>query len=122
MKPLTINALILRYFRYAQTYYVKNGQQTDEVYGIRAALSRLRQLYGRTVAKDFGPKAYKLVREAMIQEGLSRKYINDSMARIRRMFKWGVAEELLPALDPTSPGKCAGPAQRPQQGHRGPSR
>jgi integrase len=92
-----INTLILRYFRYAQTYYVKNGQQTDEVYGIRAALSRLRKLYGRTLARDFGPKAFKLVRETMIQEKkLSRKYINKSMARIRRMFKWGIAEELLP--------------------------
>jgi integrase len=94
-KSPTINSLILKYYRSAQTYYVKNGQTTDEVYGIRAALNRLQQLYGRTVAKDFGPKAFKLVREAMIQEGLSRKYINKSMERIRRMFRWAVAEELL---------------------------
>jgi integrase len=93
---LLINSLILQYYRYAQTYYVKNGEQTDEVYGIRAALSRLRNLYGRAPAKEFGPKAFKLVREGMIQEGRNRNYINDSMARIRRMFKWGVAEELLP--------------------------
>jgi integrase len=67
---------------------------------IRAALNRLQQLYGRTVAQEFGPKAFKIVREAMIREELSRKYINDSMARIRRMFKWGVAEELLPPAIP----------------------
>ena len=79
-EPLIINTLILQYFRYAKAYYVKNDQQTDEVYGILAALSRLRQLYGRTPAMDFGPKAFKLVREAMIQEKkLSRKYINKSM-------------------------------------------
>jgi hypothetical protein len=30
---LLINSLILQYYRYAQTYYVKNGEQTDEVYG-----------------------------------------------------------------------------------------
>ena len=36
--PLLINALILRYYRYAKAYYVKNGQMTDEVDGIRAAL------------------------------------------------------------------------------------
>jgi hypothetical protein len=34
----TINSLILGYYRYAQTYYIKNGKPTDEVYGIRAAL------------------------------------------------------------------------------------
>jgi len=96
-QALTINALILRYYRYAQTYYVKNGQPTDEVYGIRASLSRLRKLYGKTLAEDFGPKAFKLVREAMIQEGLSRKYINDSMGRVRRTFKWAVGEQLVPA-------------------------
>jgi hypothetical protein len=57
-KSPTINSLILEYYRFAQTYYVKDGQTTDEVYGIRAALSRLKQLYGKTVAKDFGLKAF----------------------------------------------------------------
>jgi hypothetical protein len=28
-EPLAINDLILRYYRYAQGYYVKNGQPTD---------------------------------------------------------------------------------------------
>ncbi len=92
---LRINGLILQYFRFAKTYYVKNGKPTDEVAGLRAALRRLRKLYGRTSPEAFGPKAFKIVRESMIQEGLSRKYVNDSMARIRRMFRWSVAEELV---------------------------
>jgi len=107
-QALTINALILRYYRYAKTYYVKNGQPTDEVYGIRASLSRLRKLYGNTLAKDFGPKAFKIVRESLIQEELSRTYINALMARIRRMFKWGVAEELLPPSIPQALENVAG--------------
>jgi integrase len=93
--PLTIDQLILAYFRYATGYYQKDGKPTDELDGIRSALRRLRQLYGRTLARDFGPMAFKLVREAMVQEELSRKYINDSMSRIRRMFRWAVAEELV---------------------------
>jgi hypothetical protein len=91
--PLRINGLILQYFRFAKSYYVKDGARTDEVAGIRAALRRLRKLYGRRGVDEFGPKAFKIVREAMVQEGLSRKYIGDSMARIRRMFRWAVAEE-----------------------------
>ena len=93
----TVSELILAYYQFAQTYYVKAGRATDEVAGIRSALRRLRLQYGTCLAKDFGPKAFKTVREGMIQEGLSRKYINDSMARIRRMYRWAASEELLPA-------------------------
>jgi len=32
----------------------------------------------------------------MIQGGDSRRYINDHVGRIRRMFRWAASEELLP--------------------------
>lgn len=95
-KSIKVKALVLKYFRFAKGYYLKNGQPTDEITSLRIILRRLRKMYGSTQAKDFGPKAFKTVRESLIQKGLSRKYINDSMNRIRRMFKWGVAEELIP--------------------------
>ena len=94
---LTINELILRFFKFAMRYYQKDGHPTDEIAGIRAALKRLRIHYGHKLAGEFGPKDFKLVRETMIQAGYSRKYINDSMARIRRMFRWAVSEELVEA-------------------------
>ncbi|MFP6677723.1 MAG: site-specific integrase, partial [Pirellulaceae bacterium] len=37
---LTINRLILAYFKYANTYYQKDGQPTDEVASLRTALRR----------------------------------------------------------------------------------
>jgi hypothetical protein len=43
--PLLINRVILQFYRFARTYYVKNGKPSDEVAGIRAALRRLRKLY-----------------------------------------------------------------------------
>ena len=89
---LTIDRLVLQYYRHCQRYYVKEGVATDEVAAVRAALRRLRGLYGGTPAEAFGPKAFKLLRESLCQEGLSRKYVNDSMARIRRMFRWAVAD------------------------------
>ena len=95
---LRVKDIILRYYRYAQGEYVdENGDTTDEVTSVRIALRRLRKLYGNTPAVDFGPKALKIVQKAMIDEGLSRKYINDSVNRIRRAFKWCVSEELIPA-------------------------
>ena len=43
---------------------------------------------------EFGPLAMKAIRERMIEDGHSRGYINDSIARIKRMFEWGAAEQL----------------------------
>ena len=93
---LTIEELILRYFRFAKTYYVRNGVETEEVGTLRIALRRLRGLYGSVDATKFGPKSFKTFIDSMVQEGLSRKYINDSIGRVKRLFKWGVAEELIP--------------------------
>jgi len=93
---LTINELILAYYKYAQSYYVKDGRPTREVGNIRATMRRLRAMCGRTVAKDFGPRDFKLLRESLIHEGLSRTYIGDCMGRIKRMFRWAASEELLP--------------------------
>lgn len=94
--PLRVDELVLLYFQHAKGYYVKNGQPTNEIVAIRAALRRLRSMFGSTPTSEFGPKAFKLVRESLIQEGLSRKYVNDSMGRITRMFRWAVVEELIP--------------------------
>jgi integrase len=95
--PLTINELILAYFRHAQVRYVKNGEPTSEIGCLRQALRFVRQLYGTTWAVDFGPKALKDVRQAMISSGRARKSINKDAHRIKRMVRWAVEEELLPA-------------------------
>jgi hypothetical protein len=94
---LKVEELILRYFQFAKTYYVQNGQPTGEITSLSIALKRLRGLYGTSEAAKFGPKSFKTFRDSMIQENLSRKYINDTMGRIRRKFKWSVADELIPA-------------------------
>jgi integrase len=96
-RPSTrIDQLILQYFRFAKTYYLKNGKTTEEVVALRIALRRLRKMFGTVEATKFGPKSFKTLRDSLIHEGLSRKYVNDSMARVRRMFRWAVAEELIP--------------------------
>ena len=60
------------------------------------ALKPLRQLYGSTPAAEFGPKKLKAVRQKMIENGLCRRVINNRVGRIKRMFKWAVADELVP--------------------------
>jgi len=71
------------------------------------------------LANQFGPRALKAVRDAMlthpilrkrrdpktdevhrliVAKGLTRKVINRHIGRIKRIFAWAVEEELLPVM------------------------
>lgn len=94
---LTINELLVRFWAHVTAYYRHpDGSPTSEVDNYRLSLRPLKRLYGHTPAKDFGPLALKAVRNAMIEEGLSRKLINQRVGRVRRAFKWAVGEQLVP--------------------------
>jgi integrase len=92
-----VDELIAAYLDFAKTYYVKNGEITGEYRNIGDALRQLTTLYGRTRVDDFGPSALKAVRRAMIDADLCRRTINNRVNRIRRVFKWGVENEQVPA-------------------------
>ncbi len=47
--------------------------------------------------QEFGPKAFKAIRQTLVDAGNSRPYVNKLMPIITRCFKWAVAEELIPA-------------------------
>jgi integrase len=119
---LSVNELLLAYWRHVETYYVKDGKPTSEQDVTRQALRFVKECYGQALAKDFGPNALKAVRQRMIdhpilrkrkvkdletgevrteeyllRQGLARKVINKHVGRIKRMFGWAVEEELLPA-------------------------
>jgi integrase len=94
---LTIDDLALLFLEYADTHYRhRDGTPTGTADTIRFALRPLIARFGRTAVRDFGPRALKEVRSDMIAAGHSRTYINDMVARIKRMFKWGVQDEHVP--------------------------
>ncbi len=95
---LTVAELANRYRKFAESYYVKNGQQTGTMHGVRVAIRFLRESYGPTRAADFGPLALKALQMRMIEAGHCRRYANGNVDRIRRLFKWAVAEELVSPL------------------------
>lgn len=84
--PLTIAELIDNYWEHVLQHYVKDGQLTGEHNNIRAALRPVLKLYGDTPAADFGPKALKAARQAMIEADISRGVINANASKVRRMF------------------------------------
>jgi hypothetical protein len=117
---LTVNELLARSWRHVESYYVKDAAPTSEPDTIRQALRFVRQLYGHTEARDFGPLAPKAVRDARVARpithkvkaidpatgreiwldrlervGLARRHVNKQVQRIRRMFASAVEEEPL---------------------------
>jgi len=111
---VTVNELILGYWKFANGYYVKNGKKTDELAGVKIALQHLRVLWGKIPANEFGPKSLVAVRQKLIDNGNCRGYINQQIGRIKRCFRWGVAQEILDvtvyqalcAVDGLKKGKC----------------
>jgi integrase len=93
---LVVNELVLRYWRHVEQHYRKDGRPTSQVHVVKAALRPVRKLYGHVTVRDFGPAALKACRTSMVVRGLSRKTVNSLVARIRSMFRWAVAEELVP--------------------------
>jgi integrase len=94
--PVCVSQLMLEYLKFARTYYRKYGKPTREYEQLTECCKLIKKLYGRTPAAEFGPLRLKAVRECMIKADHSREFINKNIDRIRRMFKWAVAEELLP--------------------------
>lgn len=94
---ITVSELAARYYSWAKTYYVAQSGNCGELGGIRLVLGVLRKLYGSKPVTEFGPLAMKATREQMIKIGWCRSYINSQVQRARRMFKWGVQNELVPA-------------------------
>ena len=88
---LTVNELILRYWEFVRTHYVRDGVPSREPENIKDALRHLRPTHGATAAASFGPSALKTVRRRMIEAGLCRNTINARVGKIRRMFRWAVA-------------------------------
>ncbi len=93
---LTIDELAVRYIDFALTYYVKDSKTTSEVDCIRYALRPLVKLFGTRRCRDFGPLLLKQYRDELIRLDFARKTINNSVGRVRRMFRWATENEVLP--------------------------
>ncbi|HEV3003572.1 MAG TPA: site-specific integrase, partial [Pirellulales bacterium] len=92
----TVKELAAAYWTFAEGYYVKDGKPSGHLHVVKQSLRAAVTLYGLLPAGQFGPLRLKAVQHDLIEKGLSRVYINDVCATIRRMFKWAVAQEMLP--------------------------
>lgn len=96
---LTVMELAAAFKRYAKDYYrnPQTGEPSGEYADYRTLLNRLGEQYGRTLAAEFGPLRLKAFRQSLVDLGLSRLTINQSVNRVRHVFKWAVENELIPS-------------------------
>jgi integrase len=93
----SVNEIALAFLDHAQTYYRRaDGTRTSEYADYKLSIRPLRELYGLTPAAAFTPQALKAVRQKMLDADLCRGVVNQRIGRIKRLFKWAVAEALVP--------------------------
>src|SRR5262249_51748851 len=62
---ITVNELLSGFLQYAAGHYVKGGRPTNQVNIIKYAIRPCREMFGKTLARDFGPKRLKKLRDHM---------------------------------------------------------
>jgi integrase len=75
----------------------RRGQRHQAAYEAAYAARELSRHHATALAAEFGPRAFKAIRDRMVRDGRSRQWTNRMMNAIRRCFRWGVGEELVPA-------------------------
>lgn len=75
--------------------WAKSNYSKDEYHGIRSTCGVLLDVHGTTLVHRFGPLALKEVRAKMNEIGWCRTTINNRIFKLRRVFAWGVGEELV---------------------------
>jgi len=94
----TLVELLAAYIDHAEGYYRKNGQPTGTTANLRPILRLLKEMFGTIRVADFRPSHLDAYQVRMIENGASRRYINDACSRIKTMFKWGVSKDMVPVV------------------------
>lgn len=92
---VTVAEVLAAFWVHAEVHYRKDGKGTSEIDNYRDAMRPVRRLYGHTSASNFGPVALRTVRDSMIADGLARTTINGRINRVRHIFRWAVADQLV---------------------------
>jgi hypothetical protein len=105
-EDISIVEVVAAYKKHAKGWY-KSSPKTYEF--VMLAVRPLVELYGSTDAGAFGPKQFKACRKYVMDGKLrgpkastfetlpSRKYVNDLMSRMKKVFSWAAEEELIPS-------------------------
>jgi hypothetical protein len=76
---LSVNDLVLAFWRHAKKRYVKNGRPTSEIGSFKTALRPVRRLYGSEPVTKFGPLALIACRLKLIQAGIIKPWLKTDL-------------------------------------------
>lgn len=97
-KQISMSQLFSDYLKFCETYY--GTGKNSEVHRVARVMRTVCELYGSYPAVDFGVLQFKAVQQQFILDGLARSYINASMNRVVRTFKWLAGEGRLSPIIP----------------------
>lgn len=87
---------VVRYFMVHAEQHYPAGAKSERA-NCHYAAKVLLDFHRTTPVADFGPTALKSIQRSMAEAKHSRTYINSTVNRIKRMFRWAASEELIPA-------------------------
>jgi integrase len=95
---VTVSRVIAEFWAHAKSYYVGPGGEVrgSEADNFRVALLPLKRLYGGTAAAEIGPRSLMAIQQEMVRMGWCRTHVNRQIARIKQVFKWAAAQEMVP--------------------------
>lgn len=88
-QPVYLAQLLLKYATEELPRYSRDEQHCQ-----KGVIRIVRQLFGETLANDFGPLKLRTVRDSMLESGWSVGFVNRQVKRLRLMLRWGVSFEL----------------------------
>ena len=106
---LTIVEILAAYLKHAKTYY---GAASREFANLTRVAKPMKELYGKTPAKHFGPAEFKAIRcWWLLEKTRTRQYVNRQMKQTIQIIKWAVSEGMMPPATHQAV-KCVEPLKR----------
>lgn len=91
--------MVAAYLGWAKKNY---GPEATEYEKAKRVVRSVRAVYGTNEAAQFGYQQFEAVRSSLVADGVGRFYINASMDRLVRIFKWAASRNLIPPAVPQS--------------------
>lgn len=95
----SVKCLAAKYLLHCEQYYVseETEEPTSELKQVELAMKPLVALFAELPVGEFGPRAFKALREHILDTSdLSQDGVNRRMRHVVCCFRWGVEEELVP--------------------------
>ncbi|MDE0867087.1 MAG: site-specific integrase [Rubripirellula sp.] len=90
--PVTVRTITGEFREHAKKRYANNPKELNRFSNLCA---RLEDDFGSEPADEFGPRLLSQVRDDMVGERLSRKYVNRLIRGVKKIFKHAVSMELV---------------------------